>query len=169
MSWELLGERQVACSVENFYSSVNVWLKRPNVVNRRLLGAVEVTGVEEICLSTISPLKNGEDDEVRGRQLLRTLALLYDTETRAESDSVDKASENSLRGGSAPVKLKGTLRQLLPKMRSSPKGWEAVLIDEVNCSVVFCPVLNLDPPQSLPLTSYKIHFSGQGGDSSSLR
>lgn len=31
---------EAACSSEDFYSGVDVWIRRPNVINRKLLGAV---------------------------------------------------------------------------------------------------------------------------------
>lgn len=169
MSWVLLSEHKAECSVDNFYSGVNVWLKRPNVINRRLLGAVTVAEEEELtCLSSSSktPVENGEDDVVRGRRLLTNLSQLYCEEMRL-NDGVDKAAETSMSGSQTAVKLKGVVRQLLPKMRSSPKGWEAVLVDEMNHCFIFCPVANLDLPCSVPQYSYKIQFTGQEDSSSS--
>ena len=165
MSWVLLSEHKAACSVDNFYSGVNVWLKRPNVINRRLLGAVTVVEEEELTCPRWSTT-NGEDDMVRGRQLLTTLSRLYCEEMRP-NDGVDKAAETSMSGSQTAMKLKGVVRQLLPKMRSSPKGWEAVLVDEMNHCFVFCPVANFDPPCSVPQCSYKIQFTGQEDSSSS--
>lgn len=40
MTWELKRSLKASCSVEDFYSGVDVWVKRPNVVNRKLIGAV---------------------------------------------------------------------------------------------------------------------------------
>lgn len=40
MSWELKYSLQTSCSIEHFFSGVDVWVRRPNVVNRKLSGAV---------------------------------------------------------------------------------------------------------------------------------
>lgn len=40
MSWVLKHSLKASCSVGDFYSGVEVWVRRPNVVNRKLLGSV---------------------------------------------------------------------------------------------------------------------------------
>lgn len=40
MPWRLVHSLKTTCSGGDFYSSVDVWIRRPNVVNRKLLGAV---------------------------------------------------------------------------------------------------------------------------------
>ena len=40
VSFRLIASALVECSVEDFVSSLNVWIHRPQVVNKRLLGAV---------------------------------------------------------------------------------------------------------------------------------
>lgn len=39
-TWELQHSLETSCSSEDFYSGVDVWIRRPNVINRKLLGAV---------------------------------------------------------------------------------------------------------------------------------
>jgi hypothetical protein len=38
--WKLKGSVTASCTEEEFYSGVDVWVRRPNVVNRKLLGAM---------------------------------------------------------------------------------------------------------------------------------
>jgi len=40
MAWTVLSTADASCSVEDFFAGVDVWMKRPQVVNRRLLGAI---------------------------------------------------------------------------------------------------------------------------------
>lgn len=40
MAWTVLSAADANCSVEDFFAGVDVWMKRPQVVNRRLLGAI---------------------------------------------------------------------------------------------------------------------------------
>ena len=42
--WREVGALETTCSAEDFLSGVEVWVTRPQVVNRRLLGAVIVEG-----------------------------------------------------------------------------------------------------------------------------
>ena len=42
--WRETGSLETSCSAANFLSGVEVWLKRPQVINRRLLGAVLMDG-----------------------------------------------------------------------------------------------------------------------------
>ena len=42
--WREIGYLETSCGTEDFLSGLEVWLKRPQVVNRRLLGAVLVKG-----------------------------------------------------------------------------------------------------------------------------
>ena len=43
-SWREIASVETNCSAEDFLSGLNVWLKKPQVVNRRLVGAVMVAG-----------------------------------------------------------------------------------------------------------------------------
>lgn len=156
MSWDTLSEHKLACSVANFYSGVEVWMKRPNVVNKRLLGAVTV--VEDTVSTDVNLQEVGDaHDEERGRQVLRALAQVYSEEMRR---GVDNSMTTELVGEAV---LKCILRQLLPKMRSIPRGLEAVLVDETHHSVAFCPLSSFELPSSIPLCSYKLQFSPTAG------
>ena len=155
MSWVPLSERKAVCSVDNFYCGVNVWLQRPNVVNKRLLGAVTV--VDEKCVSSSTQSDcSGENvgDMEQGRQVLATLVRLHCEEMR--KICIEEKLEDA-------VPPKGMLRQLLPKMKSAVKGWEAILFDGSNHSVVFCPLSSLEPPSSIPKCSYRLLFSPASG------
>ena len=44
-TWQEIGGLETSCSARDFLSGVDVWVKRPQVVNRRLLGAVIVATV----------------------------------------------------------------------------------------------------------------------------
>ena len=156
--WSVLSECKAACSADSFYSGVDVWLKRPNVVNKRLLGAITVLSNEDEEAKKRSSSTEDSDDVVRGRQVVHALARLYCEERRRDVDSSDERAEHELPEGGV-AKVKGVLRQLLPKMRSSSKGWEVVLIDQDNHSVIFCPLTSLKPPSSIPECSYKLQLS----------
>lgn len=43
-SWREIESLETGCDAADFLSGVEVWIKRPQVVNRRLLGAVLVEG-----------------------------------------------------------------------------------------------------------------------------
>lgn len=45
-SWREEGGMETNCSASEFLSGVDVWVKRPQVVNKRLLGAVILAGLE---------------------------------------------------------------------------------------------------------------------------
>ena len=52
----------VSCSVEHFGSAVGVWIHRPQVINRRLLGAVVSewgVGPEACCRRELLPRQQG--------------------------------------------------------------------------------------------------------------
>ena len=38
--WQLHSSFEVSCSTEEFFSGVDVWVRRPNVLNRKLVGVV---------------------------------------------------------------------------------------------------------------------------------
>lgn len=40
MSWELTLSLDTLCSVSGFHAGVEVWIRRPNVVDKKVLGAV---------------------------------------------------------------------------------------------------------------------------------
>lgn len=149
MRWVTICECAASCSIEDFYSGVDVWLKRPNVVNKRLLGAVIVA--EDDKISTESALEVSVDGDVeRGRQSMVVLAHLYCKELQREGESEVQSA----------VLIKGMVRELLPKMRSSSRGLEAVLMDLTNHSVIFCPLSSLElVPTVVPANSYRLQFS----------
>lgn len=172
--WVVISEHKAACSVDNFYSGFKVWLERPNVVNKRLLGAVTVIQEQEICPTAQA---TGSSDEERGRHVLSALSRLYFEEERRIAGSEACGDESRGRGevpdgSGVGLMVKASLRQLLPKMRGAPKGFEAVLVDNYSHSVVFCPLSNLEPPCSIPECSYKLQFSpaaSQEGSASSSK
>ena len=158
MSWTNLYEHAASCSVEDFYSGVDVWLKRPNVVNKRLLGAVVVA--EDDKISQECTLEVDDDGMVRGRHSsMAVLAQLYCKELqRARSEGNSEVQSTVL--------LKGVVRELLPRMRSSSRGLEAVLTDLANHSVIFCPLSGAGSglkegavPTAIPPCSYRLQFS----------
>ena len=160
MSWISLYEHEASCSVEDFYSGVDVWLKRPNVVNKRLLGAVIVA--EDDKIPTECTLEVDDSGMVRGRHAsMAVLAQLYCKElqrARSEGDSEVQST----------VLLKGVVRELLPKMRSSSRGLEAVLTDLTNHSVIFCPLSGTGSGleegavhTAIPACSYRLQFSSK--------
>lgn len=149
MSWVTICECVASCSVEDFYSGVDVWLKRPNVVNKRLLGAIIVAEGDKISTES-APEVSVDDDMERGRQSMVVLAQLYCKELQREGDSEVQSA----------VLIKGMVRELLPKMRSSSRGLEAILTDLTNHSVIFCPLSSLElVPTVVPASSYRLQFS----------
>lgn len=40
--WKLCSSLETSCSGEDFFSGVDVWVRRPNVVNRKLVGVVNL-------------------------------------------------------------------------------------------------------------------------------
>lgn len=158
MSWVTVCEYAASCSVEDFYSGVEVWLKRPNVVNKRLLGAVIVAENDKI--STERTLEVNEDGGmVRGRHSsMAVLAQLYCKELQRTEEGDSEVQSTVL--------LKRVVRELLPKMRSSSRGMEAVLTDLTNRSVIFCPLSGSSSgleegavPTVIPACSYRLQFS----------
>ena len=118
-------------------------------MNKRLLGAVIVA--EDDKISTESALEVSVDGDVeRGRQSMVVLAHLYCKELQREGESEVQSA----------VLIKGMVRELLPKMRSSSRGLEAVLMDLTNHSVIFCPLSSLElVPTVVPANSYRLQFS----------
>jgi hypothetical protein len=161
MSWATLCESAASCSVKDFYSGVEVWLKRPNVVNKRLLGAVIVAENDKISTECTAEVNDG--GMVRGRQSMAVLAQLYCKDLqRAEEGSPGDSEIQST------ALLKGVVRELLPKMRSSSRGFEVVLTDLTNRSVIFCPLSGSGleeeaVPTVIPASSYRLQFSPATG------
>lgn len=146
MSWRLEAERTVTCSVSDFYSGVNVWLQRPNVVNRRLLGAVilyenksprhihPVTD-EPVTLDTVDMFNCPKGDIVSG----------CDTKNVFQSEQFQIKEQQigphvmpqlqcvlkmvaSERGDKTVRNDRCIIREMLPKMRNMPASLEAVII-----------------------------------------
>ena len=103
MDWTLVleSEKETAASTEGFWSAVDVWLKRPHVVNRRLVGAVVVQE------------GGGVDEWIR-----KQLEAIY-------KDSGWAPTGVSC-GGHGVRKF--LVRELLPRMQGLPPNKEAVFI-----------------------------------------
>ena len=118
-------------------------------MNKRLLGAVIVAEDDKISTESALEVKVDGDME-RGRQPMEVLAQLYCKELQREGDSEVQST----------VLIKGMVRELLPKMRNSSRGLEAVLMDLTNHSVIFCPLPSLAVvPTVVPANSYRLLFS----------
>ena len=127
-------------------------------MNKRLLGAVAIVEEEQISMETVLIKVNEGSDVERGRQALVALAQHYCKELQRECCLEEDSNVQSA------VVLKGMVRQLLPKMRSSARGSEAMLIDLTNHSVIFCPLSSLDDvPTVIPASSYRLQFSTAAG------
>lgn len=105
MNWSIAAEEIVSCSVSGFYSGVDVWLTRPQVLNRRLLGCVEVYASG----STTHATGNGDREEAvsRYRELLNACEV----------------GDNS----------RVLVRQLLPRLKNMAESLEGVIIGRLIC------------------------------------
>ncbi len=109
MSWTTAAEEIVTCPVSGFYSGVDVWLKRPQVLNRRLLGCVEVYTSPDTSPATILEL----EAKCNGHGALYREVLL--------SGIVCEG------GGNSCV----VVRRLLPRMRNMAESLEGVVIGKL--------------------------------------
>ena len=173
MGWVVLSKEVTSCSVDDFFAGVDVWLKKPQVVNRRLLGAVIL---REHVLSSQGRTSDPGDEWLWGYQLHRELG----ESTKQESQLSGRTSEHSnstissrdvgeVVSGS-PADEGGVtclVRELLPKRRSIlPKedaiflGNERVVCDFIGltCLYKFTDVLDLEACMQVP--SYSIALYG---------
>ena len=124
--WRLsaFGERECSCARADFLSAVDVWQRRPNVVNRRLLGAVE---------ERAGAWGGGE-----GR------ATATEKEVLASVLAMEGGGAASEEGGGeeAEVLWRFAVRELLPRMSSKAPGREAILLGErvMSCVSCSCPI-----------------------------
>lgn len=115
--WREVGALETTCSAEDFLSGVEVWVTRPQVVNRRLLGAVIVEG---------GGAKAGEKVERRiGKEKEHSQPTLT-----AQSPDVC-SHDNECAAVSGGLSWCGgrdscTVRELLPRMRSMEPRREGV-------------------------------------------
>ena len=81
--WREVGGLETNCSAGDFLSGVDVWITRPQVVNRRLLGAVTVGGsgprqeggAGQLPRGAGGSLEEGEDDVVVRELLPRARSM----------------------------------------------------------------------------------------------
>lgn len=145
MGWVVLSEEVTSCSVEDFFSGVDVWLRRPQVVNRRLLGAVILREHVLSSQGTCDP----EGQWVWAYQLHKELGesikqgnQLSDS-TSEHSDSVISGEEVGEVVSSSPADegcVTCLVRELLPKMRSVPPKEDAIFLGN---ECVFCDFIGL--------------------------
>lgn len=105
MSWELKPSLtlETSCSSEEFYSGVDVWIRRPNVINRKLLGAmVRLEGTLSSAWISKDPLAS---DHVTVGELLQ----------KPEQEGVDNSSRI-------------IVRELLPRLGHVHPALELVVI-----------------------------------------
>lgn len=112
MSWKLNHSFETSCSSEAFYSGVDVWTRRPNVVNRKLLGAV--VRLE----AALSPVWHSLDHETLSHVTVKELH-----------------SAAREQGGSRMV-----VRELLPRLSHVQPSLDLVVSDCSNHSVSFFPL-----------------------------
>ena len=128
MGWTVLSETDTSCSVEDFFAGVDVWLRRPQVVNRRLLGAIILR--EHVLDSNSEP----EGEWQWAYQLHREVqgsaeqgGQLYDVDGESLDSAiigleVDKEDTHEKENVTCLV------RELLPKMKSMPPVKDTILI-----------------------------------------
>lgn len=85
-SWFSVMNLEVKCSPEGFWSAVEVWIKKPHVVNKRLCGATEahyqdVMSCEELkhCLCSSTAITLRDVPEVLPFLLTRTASAGHQT------------------------------------------------------------------------------------------
>ena len=133
MGWVVLSEEVTSCSVEDFFSGVDVWLRRPQVVNRRLLGAVIL---REHVLSSQGTCDH-EGQWVWAYQLHKELGESIKQGNQL-SDSASEHSDSVISGEEVGEVVSGSpadegcvtclVRELLPKMRSVPPKEDAIFL-----------------------------------------
>ena len=136
MGWVVLSEKVTSCSVNDFFAGVDVWLKKPQVVNRRLLGAVILREhVLELSLQGTSDPPGGEwlwayrlhrelgETTKQGSQL--------SGRTSEHSDSAISSRDVGEVPSGSPTDEGGVtclVRELLPKMRSVLPKEDAIFL-----------------------------------------
>ncbi len=123
MSWKVQAEKIVSCAATDFYSGVEVWLTRPQVINRRLLGCVEVYSSHAMEHTTTHVHINdgcGASSEVLYGDCLSSLVSCVLSEE----------------GG---ARSRVIVRRMLPRMRNMAESLEAVVIGRLSdASIIMC-------------------------------
>ena len=117
MSWKAEAECTVSCSVQDFYCGVDVWLERPQVVNRRLLGCVTVhkRQLDQDTSRTLSLHSSDDQHQSLSEESLRVLDHLV----RCVCEEVEGTCHGDV-----------IVRRLLPRMKRMEEGLEVVVIGE---------------------------------------
>ena len=115
-TWRELGAQETTCSAEDFLSGVEVWVARPQVVNRRLLGAVVVEGGGAKVGEKVERRIGGGGDSKPTSRAQSPEVCFHDNECAAVSGGLNRC------GGRASC----TVRELLPRMRSVKPRREVV-------------------------------------------
>ena len=147
MEWTKFASIETACSKEDFFSGVEVWLTRPHVVNRRLLGSVVLQeetvkrGREGEWLRSV---REGTGCAGRGREdndsnsPTGCMAAAITSHNYGDTRHHLPNMEVALPPTGHPVPIRCLVRELLPRMRSLLPGREAVVVGEspsLLCSV----------------------------------
>lgn len=137
MEWIKFASVETACSKEDFFSGVEVWLTRPHVVNRRLLGSVVLQ--EEAVergreWGWLGRVREGTGCTGRGRE---------DCDSSSPTGCMPAGITSHSSGGTGQLlpnmevsppptgpPLRCLVRELLPRLRSLPPGREAVVVGE---------------------------------------
>lgn len=91
--WREIGGLETNCGASDFLSGVDVWVKRPQVVNRRLLGAVVIEGgVAE---------REGRNRQRQGDRVVEEDVLVRELLPRAKSVAPRREVVSTQRGESA--------------------------------------------------------------------
>ena len=136
--WAKLASLETACSKEDFFSGLEVWLRRPHVVNRRLLGSV-VLQEEAVERGREGELlrrwRGGTSRAAGGREDKESIDL---TECMTDGSVADNGGMSrqvpNMEVAPPPTgySLRCQVRELLPRMRSLLPGREAVITGEAH-------------------------------------
>ena len=119
MPWRLKGRLETTSSYSDFYSGVDVWIRRPNVLNRKLIGAV-------IQLESETGSRNWSLDDLDSIASLRVGDLLDGKSSVTEKEVEEMQDVDKTPSGSGKSKL--LVRQLLPRLKQIHSTHELIII-----------------------------------------
>lgn len=99
------GEKECSCGPADFLAAVDVWRRRPHVLNRRLLGAVEER--EGTCCAG-----------TEGRVLERVIAMMEQGKAAAKEEIKEEECDR---------KWQFVVRELLSRKQSEARGHEVII------------------------------------------
>ncbi len=118
--------------VEDFWSAVDVWVRRPHVVNRRVLGAVilwEGPEGEGAWPAELTKQLDQEAPEGCDKTTSSKCDINVSGDTGEADTHVTEVDDHVTHGDSHVIrKRRWIVRELIPRMRKMTNGREAILI-----------------------------------------